>query len=275
MASVVVENISVTFPVYGAASRSLKNALIASTTGGRVTTDVKERVTIQALTNLSLQINHGERVALIGHNGAGKSTVLRVINGIYEPQVGRVLVEGRTVPLFDTSLGMDLESTGYENILLRGMYLGFSRTEIRAKTQEIADFTELGSFLEMPAKTYSTGMVARLAFAISTSIEPDILLIDEGISAGDAAFLEKAKQRLEDLIERTRILILASHDEQLVRRWCNRAVLFEKGRCVSVGSVDEILRQYHSESASPLFSCDKYAKAEITALNGALRSNKS
>lgn len=267
MASVVVENISVTFPVYGAASRSLKNALIASTTGGRVTTDVKEHVTIQALTNLSFQINHGERVALIGHNGAGKSTVLRVINGIYEPQVGRVLVEGRTVPLFDTNLGMDLESTGYENILLRGMYLGFSRTEIRAKTQEIADFTELGSFLEMPAKTYSTGMVARLAFAISTSIEPDILLIDEGISAGDAAFLEKAKQRLEDLIERTRILILASHDEQLVRRWCNRAVLFEKGRCVSVGSVDEILRQYHSESASQLFSCDKYAKAEIAALN--------
>ena len=267
MASVVVENISVTFPVYGAASRSLKNALIASTTGGRVTTDVKERVTIQALTNLSLQINHGERVALIGHNGAGKSTVLRVINGIYEPQVGRVLVEGRTVPLFDTSLGMDLESTGYENILLRGMYLGLSRTEIRAKTQEIADFTELGSFLEMPAKTYSTGMAARLAFAISTSIEPDILLIDEGISAGDAVFLEKAKQRLEDLIERTRILILASHDEQLVRRWCNRAVLFEKGRCVSVGSVDEILRQYHSESASQLSSCDKYAKTETAALN--------
>jgi len=117
------------------------------------------------------------------------------------------------VPLFDMSLGTDPESTGYENILLRGMYLGFTRAEIRDKVQEIADFAGLGSFLDMPVKTYSTGMAPRLTFAISTAIEPDILLIDEGIGAGDAAFLEKVKQRLEDLIEGTRILILASHDE--------------------------------------------------------------
>jgi ABC-2 type transport system ATP-binding protein/lipopolysaccharide transport system ATP-binding protein len=246
VASIVVENISVIFPVYGARSRSLKNALIASTTGGRVMTDVKEHVSIEALTDFSIQINHGERIGLIGHNGAGKSTLLRVLNGIYEPQVGRVVVEGRTVPLFDMSLGTDPESTGYENILLRGMYLGFTRAEIRDKVQEIADFAGLGSFLDMPVKTYSTGMAARLTFAISTAIEPDILLIDEGIGAGDAAFLEKAKQRLEDLIERTRILILASHDEQLVRRWCSKAVLFEKGRSVNMGPVDEILAQYHT-----------------------------
>ena len=249
MASIVLDNISVTFPVYGASSRSFKNTLIASTTGGRVMTDVKERVSIQALTDFSLQVNHGERVALIGHNGSGKSTLLRVLNGIYEPQVGRVVVEGRSVPLFDMSLGMDPESTGYENILLRGMYLGFSRTEIRAKVHEIADFAGLGQFIDMPTKTYSTGMAARLAFAISTAIEPDILLIDEGIGAGDAAFLEKAKKRLEDLIERTRILILASHDERIVRRWCSKAVLFETGRCVNVGSVEEILAQYRTGQA--------------------------
>src|SRR5664280_3146237 len=140
-------------------------------------TDVKERVSIQALTDFSLQVNHGERVALIGHNGAGKSTLLRVLNGIYEPQVGRVVVEVRSVPLFDMSLVMDPESTGYENILLRGMYFGFSRTEIRDRVQEIADFAGLGSFLDMPVKTYSTGMAARLAFAISTAIEPDILSV--------------------------------------------------------------------------------------------------
>jgi ABC-2 type transport system ATP-binding protein len=249
VASIVLDNISVTFPVYGASSRSLKNTLIASTTGGRVMTDVKERVSIQALTNFSLQVNHGERVALIGHNGSGKSTLLRVLNGIYEPQVGRVVVEGRSVPLFDMSLGMDPESTGYENILFRGMYLGFSRTEIRDKVQEIAEFAGLGQFIDMPTKTYSTGMAARLAFAISTAIEPDILLIDEGIGAGDAAFLEKAQQRLENMIERTRILILASHDEALIRRWCSKAVLFEKGRCVGVGSVEDIFAQYSTDRA--------------------------
>jgi len=250
MASILLENISVTFPVYGATSRSLKNTLIASTTGGRVMADVTEFVRIQALNDFSLRVNHGERIGLIGHNGAGKSTLLRVLNGIYEPQVGRVLIEGRTVPLFDMSLGMDPESTGYENIVLRGMYLGFKRDEICEKIKEIADFAGLGSFLDMPVKTYSTGMAARLAFAVSTSIEPDILLVDEGIGAGDAAFLQKAKQRLEVLIERTRILILASHDEQLVRRW-SKAVLFEKGRGVNVGPVDDILAQYHAGFASP------------------------
>jgi homopolymeric O-antigen transport system ATP-binding protein len=245
VASILLDNVSVRFPVYDATARSLKNALIATTTGGSVMTDVKAQVSVQALTDFSLEVNHGERVALIGHNGAGKSTVLRVINGIYEPNVGRVVVEGRTVPLFDVSLGMDPESTGYENILLRGMYLGFSRAEIRTRTKEIADFAGLGSFLDIPVKTYSSGMAARLAFAISTAIEPDILLIDEGIGAGDAAFMEKAKQRLESLIERTRILILASHDPLLIRRWCTKAVLLEKGRSLSMGSVDEIFEQYH------------------------------
>ena len=246
MASILVENISVTFPVYGASSRSLANTFISSTSGGKLMADVKAHFRIEALADFSLLVNHGERIGLIGHNGAGKSTLLRVLNGIYEPQVGRVLVEGRTVPLFDMSLGLDPESTGYENILLRGMFLGFSRAEIRPKVAEIADFAGLGSFIDMPMKTYSTGMAARLAFAISTAIEPDILLIDEGIGAGDAAFLEKAKQRLDNMIERTRILILASHDEQLIRRWCSKAVLFEKGRCVNAGPTDEIIAQYHA-----------------------------
>jgi len=246
VASILLDKISVHFPVYDATARSIKNALIGTASGGRVTTDVKAHVSVQALTDFSLQINHGERVALIGHNGAGKSTVLRVLNGIYEPIAGKILIEGRSVPLFDMRLGMDPESTGYENVVLRGMYIGFSRAEIRERIHEIAEFAELGSFLHLPIKTYSTGMAARLAFAISTAIEPEILLIDEGVGAGDAAFLEKANRRLEDLIERTRILIFASHNEHLVRSWCNKAVLLEKGRLVGIGSVDEIFSQYHS-----------------------------
>lgn len=246
MASILLDTISVHFSVYDASARSLKKTLIASTTGGRLTTDVKEHVRIQALTEFSLQINHGERVALIGHNGAGKSTLLRVLNGIYEPNAGRVVIEGRTVPLFDMALGMDPESTGYENIVLRGMYLGFSHADIRKRVNEIAEFAELGSFLDIPVKTYSTGMAARLAFAISTAIEPDILLIDEGVGAGDAAFMAKAHRRLEELIARTGILILSSHNETLVRQWCSKAVLLEKGRRVNIGPIDQILAQYHS-----------------------------
>jgi len=246
VASIRLENISVHFPVYDASARSLKKAIIASTTGGRIMTDVAERVRIQALSDFSLQVDHGERVALVGHNGAGKSTVLRVLNGIYEPVAGRVLVEGHTVPLFDMTLGMDPESSGYENILLRGMYLGFSHADIRERVKEIAEFAELGSFLDIPVKTYSTGMVARLAFAISTTIEPDILLIDEGIAAGDSAFLEKANRRLEDLIARTRILIFSSHNEALLQRWCSKAVLLENGRKISMGAVDDVLAEYHA-----------------------------
>jgi homopolymeric O-antigen transport system ATP-binding protein len=246
VAEILLDNISVQFSVYDANTRSLKNTLISATTGGRVMADKKEHVRIQALANFSLQVNHGERVALIGHNGAGKSTVLRVIAGIYEPYEGRVIVEGRAVPLFDMNLGMDPESTGEENILLRGMFLGFDRAEIERHATEIAEFSGLGEFMKMPVKTYSAGMAARLAFAISTTVEPDILLVDEGVGAGDSAFMEKAYARLEKLIERTRILILSSHDTKLVRRWCTKAVLLEKGRNVNVGSVNEILKKYEA-----------------------------
>lgn len=245
MASVLVDKVSVLFPVYDASARSLKNALIASTIGGRVMADRSRDIQVEALSDLSLHIEHGERVALVGHNGAGKSTVLRTLAGIYEPYTGRVVVEGRTVPLFDMALGMDMESTGHENILLRGMFLGFSRKEINRRAPAIAEFAGLGSFLNIPVKAYSSGMVARLAFAISTAIEPDVLLIDEGVGAGDAAFLDRANRRLEELIERTRVLVLASHDENLLRRWCNRGFLFEKGRCVMAGPVEEVLERYH------------------------------
>ena len=196
MSSIELDQVSVAFPVYSAASRSLKKAMLAATTGGRIGSDAKH-VVVRALDQVSLRLDDGDRLALIGHNGAGKTTLLRVLAGIYEPGLGSVKIDGRVTPMFDISLGIDPESTGYENIILRGLYLGLSKAEIMARRDSVAEFTELGAFLDFPVRTYSAGMQARLAFAMATCIEPEILLLDEGISAGDANFMDKANERLD------------------------------------------------------------------------------
>jgi ABC-type polysaccharide/polyol phosphate transport system ATPase subunit len=251
MASIRMDRVSVNFPIYDARSRSIKKRVLTAAGRGRISTGESNHVVIRALDGVSLDIEHGERVGLIGRNGAGKTTLLRVMAGIYEPPAGTVEVEGRVAPLFDIGMGMDPESSGYENILLRGLYLGLRKAEIRAKVDEIAEFTELGEFLDMPLRTYSAGMFARLAFAISTSIDPEILLLDEGIGAGDEAFLEKAKQRLDAMINRARILVLASHSDELVRKLCNRAILMQNGQIVASGSTDEMLERYHGKASVP------------------------
>ncbi|UHD14559.1 DUF29 family protein [Thiocapsa bogorovii] len=246
MASITLEKVSVSFPVYSSATRSIKNRLIQSATGGQIRSESgSDRISVvQALQDINLQLESGDRIGLVGHNGAGKTTLLRVLGGIYEPNEGRVAVRGSTVPLFDISLGMDPESTGYENIVLRGLYLGLSRSQMRGRLDEIADFTELGDFLNLPIRTYSAGMRMRLAFAVSTSVAPDILLIDEGIGAGDAAFLQKASERLKLFTEQVSIIVLSSHSEDLIKRMCNKAVLMEHGRVVGSGSTQEVLTQY-------------------------------
>ena len=243
-ASLVLEGVHVSFPIYEGFRRSLRHTLVSATTGGRIGSDVQDRPCVEALNDVSFNLSHGDRLALVGHNGAGKTTLLRVIAGIYAPLKGRVHVEGRVAPIFDVGLGIDLESTGYENIRLRGLYLGLTRAQIEAKTEAIAEFTELGSFLQMPVRTYSSGMMTRLAFAVSTSIEPEVLLLDESIAAGDAAFLEKANRRLHEFVESARIMVLASHSDEILRSFCNRAVLLEHGRVLKFGSVDEVLRTY-------------------------------
>ena len=251
MPSIELNNVSVMFPVYSTGSRSLKNALVAATTGGRIGSDANH-VVIQALDQVSLQFRDGDRVALIGHNGAGKTTLLRVLAGIYEPRIGSVCIEGRVTPMFDINLGIDPESTGYENIILRGLYLGLTRAEISARRDSVAEFTELGPFLDIPVRTYSAGMQARLAFAMATCIEPEILLLDEGIGAGDASFLEKANERLDQFIKKAGILVLASHSVDLVRRLCNRALLMEHGRLVWGGGIEEGLALYHERQVAAL-----------------------
>ena len=244
MASITVENVSVAFPLYGGGSRSLKKTLIRVGSGGRISRDAGDRVTVKALRDVSFQIDHGERVGIIGPNGAGKTTLLRVLAGIYEPTGGVVRREGHVSPLFDATLGMDTEATGYENILLRGLFLGLSPREVRGRTAEIAAFTELGDHLSMPVRTYSTGMMLRLAFAVSTCIEPEILLMDEWIGVGDAHFLDKAERRMERLVDRSRILVIASHSPDLIRRTCTKAVFLDQGKIKATGPVTEVLDQY-------------------------------
>ncbi|MDP6059666.1 MAG: ATP-binding cassette domain-containing protein [Pirellulaceae bacterium] len=191
--------------------------------------------------DITLRISEGERVGLIGPNGAGKSTMLRTIGGIYEPTKGRVCVDGRVTTLFSLNVGIEQESTGFENITLRGLAAGMSRREIDRRAADIADFTELGEHLNLPLHTYSDGMRARLAFAISTAIEPDVVLMDEWIGAGDPAFMVKARKRLESVVSGARVLVLASHNETLLKRVCNRIVVLEAGQVRRTGDPQTVL----------------------------------
>ena len=201
---------------------------------------------VRALSNLTMDLEHGDRIGLVGPNGAGKTTLLRVLAGVYEPSEGDVVVQGHTAPLFDISLGMDPEGTGYENIVLRGLFLGMTHKQIDEKVDEIAQFTELGDFLDLPIRTYSSGMRMRLAFAVATSIHPDILLLDEGIGVGDASFMAKASERLNEFTAKASIIVLASHSDALIKRMCKKAAWLEHGRLKALGPVTEVLEQYHA-----------------------------
>jgi ABC-2 type transport system ATP-binding protein len=245
MARIELQDVGVEFPIYHARTRSLKNRLMGRMSlGGRINEDAAHRVRVKALDGITLAFEHGDRIALLGANGAGKSTLLRVLAGVYEPMRGRMQSEGRVAPLFDMGLGLDRDSTGYENIFLRGLFLGMTPTQIRARRDSIAAFTELGDFLAMPLRTYSSGMMLRLAFAVSTHVDAEILLMDEWLNAGDAAFTEKAQRRLLELVEGVGILVLASHSADIVRRTCNKAVLLRQGMVAHVGAVDQILEVY-------------------------------
>lgn len=233
MAHILGEQVCVEFPIWSPAHRSLKNMVMRATTGGRLARETSNRVVVQALSDLSFEFSRGDRVGLVGHNGSGKTTLLRVLSGIYEPVRGRLEVSGRVSSLLDLSLGMDHEGTGLENIVLRGVLMGLPPAAIESKVDEIAEFSELGDYLSMPIRTYSSGMLLRLAFSVATSVSPEILLLDEWLSVGDATFREKAERRLLDMIESSAIMVLASHDESLIRRFCSRMLRLEHGRSAS------------------------------------------
>src|SRR3954462_1005675 len=234
---------SVDFPIFDAKSRSLKKAVLGMV-GGNISSENHKVPVIEALRDISLTLEEGDRVALVGHNGAGKSTLLRLLSGIYEPTAGTATVQGRVAPIFDLGVGMDPEISGYENIIIRGLFLGMNRKQMEERVDDIAEFTELGDFLAMPLRTYSTGMRVRLALGVVTSIDPEILLLDEGIGAVDAAFLDKSKKRLAALGERAGLLVFPSHSDEFLRDLCDSAIWMEHGRVKQQGELEEILRAY-------------------------------
>jgi len=244
MASLVLENVTVDFPIYDS-QKSFRSAL--RRTGGFIRREGSpghQRVTVRALDNLTLTLKHGDRVGLLGHNGAGKSTLLRVCAGVYDPTGGRVTIEGKVSPLFNTAPGLDMDDTGYENILTCGLFLGMTLEEIARKTPDIEQFSELGEYLSLPVRTYSSGMLTRLGFSIATAIDPEILILDEGLGAGDARFAERAKKRVDMLVERASIMVLATHSDALIQSMCNRAILLHGGRIAASGSVEEVAEAY-------------------------------
>lgn len=247
MASVNLKSITVDFPIYGVSSRSLKKQLIRLGTAGRVKAPDNDIVNVRALDNVSLQIEHGDRLGIIGSNGSGKSTILRVISKIYEPVSGTVEIDGKVSSLLDVMLGMDPESTGYENMVLRGIINGLTRKQIKEKQEEIAKFTELGDYLSLPVRTYSAGMQLRLAFAISTSILPEILVLDEIVGVGDAAFMEKAQLRFHEMIESSHIVVMATHDFELIEKFCNKVLWLKEGKVIFLGSVAEGIKMYKGD----------------------------
>lgn len=199
---------------------------------------------VEALKNINLEINHGERVGLIGLNGAGKSTLLKVMAGIYPPTSGTLATQGHVCPMFEFATGFEMSQSGWDNIRIRGLLLGMTPDEIEAKLPEIAEFTELGEFLDYPVRTYSSGMFIRLAFAVSTSINPEILLIDEVMGAGDIKFAEKAKRRMFEFMDQGKILVFSSHNFDLLNNFCERTIWLEKGEILEDGPTTRVVASY-------------------------------
>ncbi|ALR10267.1 galactan export ABC transporter ATP-binding subunit Wzt/RfbE [Mycobacteroides saopaulense] len=249
MVSIQTHEAWVEFPIFDAKSRSLKKAFLGKA-GGAIGRNESNVVVIEALRDITLSLKEGDRVGLVGHNGAGKSTLLRLLSGIYEPTRGSSYVQGRVAPVFDLGVGMDPEISGYENIIIRGMFLGQTRKQMQAKVDEIADFTELGEYLSMPLRTYSTGMRVRLAMGVVTSIDPEILLLDEGIGAVDAEFMKKARIRLQQLVERSGMLVFASHSNEFLARLCNTAMWIDHGTIRMSGGIEDVVRAYEGNEAA-------------------------
>ena len=238
-----VEDVSVLFPLYHGSSRSLKKMMVAAASG-RLAQDQQQRVVVRALSNINLRLGSGDRLGLVGSNGAGKTTLLRVLAGIYEPVLGHLRVRGSLNALLDPNLGMNMELTGRENILLRGLYNGLPRSALPRLEDDVAEFAELSDFIDLPVRIYSAGMVVRLGFALATSIKPQILLMDEWFLAGDAVFLEKARHRLEEMVRGADILVLSSHQADIIRNWCTRVLWLDQGHILADGPAEQVLHQY-------------------------------
>lgn len=251
MSLIEVNHAHLDYPLVGIGNRSLKNHLIGAATGGLISAGEAIPV-VKALRDISFSLGEGDRLGLVGHNGAGKSTLLKVLAGIYQPTAGSVRTKGRIVSTLNISLGMEPEATGFENIIIRGLLLGMKRVEINKRLDEIAAFTELGEYLNMPVRIYSSGMATRLAFATVTAMDSDILLMDEVIGTGDAAFMDKAEKRLNEFMNRSKIIVLASHSDMVIKKFCNKALLLEHGEVIFAGATEDVISTYHNRTVETI-----------------------
>ena len=234
MAKIKFENVTLEYLIYNSRSMSLRNQLMHIGTGGKLSKETKDIVTIKALDNISFELQDGDTVGLIGHNGAGKTTLLRAMAGLLHPISGNITREGKIATIIELGAGLDAELSGYENIFRMGMLLGLAKAEIEKLVPEIEEFTELGNFLSAPVRTYSSGMQMRLMFAVATCSKPEILLIDEMFSTGDADFQVKAAERMKNIIQNSKILVFASHDHELIKKFCKKVFKMNHGNMVLV-----------------------------------------
>lgn len=209
------------------------------------------KMSVEALKNISLSVKRGERLGIIGHNGAGKSTLLKLMAGIYPPTEGQRIVEGKICSLFEISLGFELEASGWENILYRSYLQGETPNSVKKKIHEIGEFSELGKFLDTPVRYYSAGMMVRLAFSIATTIEPEVLLIDETLSAGDLSFQQKARKRMHEVIAKAQLMVVVSHDMSTLSEMCDRIIWMDHGRIIKDGAAKDIIQDYETAMLVP------------------------
>lgn len=239
-----VDQVGVTFPAKGKVVQADDNAPSDS----RLIWSKSGRLRgVRALQDISFRMSEGDRIAIVGQNGSGKTTLLQVLAGIIAPEVGRIRSHGRITSLININLGIQPEATGHRNITLRGLAAGYSKREIEARRQEIAEFSELDEFLDMPIDSYSAGMRMRLTFAIATAFDPEILILDEWLSAGDTSFKEKATRRMQNFVERAGILVLASHSPKLILDNCDTGIWLHEGRIRAIGDVEDILKEYDAQ----------------------------
>lgn len=249
-ATIRLQNVEVHIPVYNSNARSIKTALVRAATGAGISNRLSGPVVVKALEDVSFSATEGDKIGLVGHNGAGKTTLLRVLVGAYKPSSGKAEVSGSITSLINMNFGFDAEETGRKNIFLRAAYMGESRQQTLKKLEDIVDFADLGAFIDLPMRTYSTGMQLRLAFAVATSFEPEILLMDEWMSVGDEDFRIKAQRRLLNLVDSTKILVIASHNRATLEQHCNRIIWLKHGEVFLDGAPSEVLPAYFAPTAT-------------------------
>jgi ABC-type polysaccharide/polyol phosphate transport system ATPase subunit len=238
-AHIELKNVNLAYPIYSIRAQSLRNSIANLAVGGKLLKDGQDVIHVKALDDVSFRLEDGDRLGLVGHNGAGKTTLLKVLAGVYEPDTGLVDVKGRISSMIDVGLGIDGTLTGRENIINMGRIRGFTTKKILEIMDDIITFSDLGAFIDLPLKTYSSGMTTRLVFSVATSMDPEILLMDEWIGAGDKLFHDKASARLKNILTRSRIIVLASHNFNLIKNLCNKLLVMKGGSPIFFGNIED------------------------------------